>query len=88
MDQEDPTLLRLTDGETVIEDEMVRRLSDGDTALYRLTHRSSCTLEFPLPFGMLSVNYGTSPVTKPGDTQEITLMFEQSRHENSVVQME
>ena len=44
--------------------------------------RSSRALGFDLPWGLLTVEYGTSPVTAPGETQRLTISITECPHDN------
>ncbi len=70
-----PTLMRLTDGETVVDQELRDRLMDGSETARRVLSKSSMMLDFPLPWGVLSIEYGSGPITTPGQTQKLKLRF-------------
>ena len=70
-----PTLMRLTDGETVVDAELRKRLTDGSETAKRVLAKSSKALDFPLPYGTFTVEYGTGPVTAPGESQTLKLTF-------------
>lgn len=75
-DFENPTLMRLTDGETVIDDELRKLLADGCETARRVLGRSSRQLYFRLPYGRFTVEYEESPIMKPGDSQKLRLAFD------------
>ena len=70
-----PTLMRLTDGETVVDAELRERLADGTECAKRVLSKSSRALDFPLLWGTFTVEYGKGPVTAPGETQTLKLGF-------------
>lgn len=70
-----PALVRLTEGKTVIDEEVRRLLTDSTNAERELAGRSSRALKFDLPYGRLTVEYGKSPVTTPGERQKLRLSF-------------
>ena len=74
-DFENPTLMRLTDGETAVDGELQKRLADGGETAKRVLARSSGELSFPLPYGKFKVEYEKSPVMQPGESQKLRLTF-------------
>lgn len=87
-DQENHTLVRLTDGATVIDDEVRKRLYDGSDCVKRILSKSSKRLNIPLPYGMFSVEFEKSPVVAPGQTQKLMLKFSGCKHDNQVFSVE
>ena len=81
-DMDNPTLVRLTDGETAIGEDILSRLSDGSETARRVLSRSSRRLTQETPFGFFSVEYGSSPVTVPGETQTLTLAYFGAAHDD------
>ena len=81
-DMDNPSLVRLTDGETVIGEDILSRLSDGSETARRVLSRSSRRLTQETPFGFFSVEYGSSPVTVPGETQTLTLAYFGAAHDD------
>ncbi len=77
-ESENPTLLRLTDGETVIHPELLERLNDGSENRARVLARSSRRITYDLPFGRFAVEYEKGPTIHPGETQKLKLSFENS----------
>ncbi len=73
IDAINPCVIRLTEGETTISDESRARLSDGSDTVKRILSKSSMSLEIPLPYATLSLEFEKSPVVKPGETQKLTL---------------
>ena len=88
LDLVNPTVLRLTDGETVLDNELLERLGSGALLAEQSRKKSSRTMTIALSYGNLFITFEKSPVMAPGETQEITLAFAECRHENSVVQVE
>lgn len=70
-----PTLMRLTDGKTVVDPELLKRLADGSETAKRVLSRSSKRISFDLPYGRFSVEYEKSPLMTPGETQKLKLRF-------------
>ena len=87
-DMENPTIVRLTDDATVLDPEIVDRLADGAASMKRLLERSSSRLTIPLSYGVFAVDFAESPIMAPGETQELTVSFSESRHENCAFQVE
>ena len=79
---DNPTLVRLTNGETAIGEEIRSRLADGSETVRRVLSRSSRRLTQETPFGFFSVEYGSSPVTVPGETQTLTLAYFGAAHDD------
>lgn len=74
-ESENPTLLRLTDGETEIDSELPEKLSDSAETLARVLSKSSKCMEYALPYGKFSVEFEKGPVMSPGETQRLKLTF-------------
>ena len=83
-----PAVIRLTDGETYIEDAFRKQLDDPSECLARLSGRSSRRVTMPLPYGLFAAEYENSPIMKEGDTQKIILSFAECRHENASLKVE
>ena len=79
---ENPTLPHLSEGPTSISSDLRNRFADGTAVRERIWPRSSRALGFDLPWGRLTVEYGTSPVTIPGETQQIRLIIDDCPHNN------
>lgn len=77
-ESENPTLLRLTDGETVIDPELIERLNDGSENAVRVLARSSRRITEDLPYGTFAVEYENGPVMHPGESQKLKISFENS----------
>lgn len=82
---ENPALPRLSDSPTRIGDEFRSRLADGASVRERLRGYNSRALSFDLPWGKLTVGYGTSPVTVPGEIQRLRLSVTDCPHNNRLV---
>ena len=87
MDFVNPTLLRLTEGETVIGEEIRSRLSDGSETRQRVLTKSSKCLRIPLPCGIFLLEFEKSPVIVPGETQKLTLSLADCPYDNLVFEV-
>ena len=67
--------MRLTDGETVVDEALLTRLADGSETAKRVLSRSSKYLTFEFPFGFFGIDFEKSPVTVPGEAQKLTLEY-------------
>jgi hypothetical protein len=74
-DQANPTLLRLTSGETVFDLELLNQLADGKENQKRVLSRSLTAFETELPIGVLGVEFDRVPVLNPGEDIGIALSF-------------
>ncbi len=85
IERENPALPRLADGPTRIGDELRRRLGDGEWARQNICTRSSRAVGYDLPWGRLTLEYGSSPVTAPGEAQRLRLSVDGCPHSNRLV---
>lgn len=70
---ENPTLPGLTEGETVIAEELLSSCRDSRAGLKRLLLRDSRRMELNVSWGKVAVEYEHSPVMKPGTSQKLRL---------------
>ena len=82
VERENPTLPHLSADETRISETYRERFVEAGEAVERVLARSSRALGFDLPWGVLTIDYGTSPVTAPGETQKLTLTLTDCPHDN------
>ena len=86
-DAANPTLVRLTDGETTISTEHLERLDTGKKVETNVLSKSSRAMELPTPWGNLEIEFEKSPVVTPGETQQLTLRFRSGYYLNSILQV-
>ncbi len=84
IDAVNPAVLRLTDGETVIGDEIMSKLSQKEETEFRVLSRSSYEWEIPLPYGLLSLTFEKGPLMEPGETQKVTITLRDTQLANTV----
>ena len=83
-----PTLMRLTDGETVVDEALLARLADGSETVKRVLSKSSKYLTFEFPFGFFGIDFEKSPVIVPGESQELALEFFGGTHDDQTFSIE
>ena len=87
-DMENPTLLRMTDGPTKLESDIIEKLTDKfDTEKFVLS-RPSNQMDFDLSYGKFSIQYEPSPVTDPNSELKLKLTFGNERNFNCVLNLE
>lgn len=87
MDLVNPTLLRLTAGESRIGEEIRSRIADGSETVGRVLTKSSKCLQIPLACGTLLLEFEKSPVIVPGETQKLTLSLADCPYDNQVFEI-
>lgn len=87
-DLANPTLMRLTDGETVVDEALLARLADGSETVKRVLSKSSKYLTFEFPFGFFGIDFEKSPVIVPGESQELALEFFGGTHDDQTFSIE
>ena len=74
-DAENPTLMRLTDGPTVIDQLLTDKLADNFDTVKFILSRPSNQLQYDLPFGSVFVQFEPSPVAAPDSDVKLKLSF-------------
>lgn len=72
---ENPALVRLTDGVSIIDPTLREMLMNGSETAARVLSRSSKRLDYALPYGRFSVEFEKGPLMSPGESQKLTLTF-------------
>ena len=86
-DATNPSLVRLTDGETTISAEHLERLTDGKKVELNVLSKSSRAMDIETPWGILEIEFEKSPVVAPGESQQLTLRFKAGYFLNSMLQV-
>ena len=84
-DMSNPTLVRLTNSKTCVEDKIFEKLYDGEETAKRVLSKSSMAISYATAFGRFTVEFEKSPVVFAGETQKLTLSFENSYTDSSFV---
>ena len=74
-DAENPTLMRLTDGPTVIDQALIDKLADNFDTVKFVLSRPSNQMQYDLPFGSLFIQYEPSPVVLPNSDIKLKISF-------------
>ena len=86
-DATNPSLVRLTDGETTISAEHLEHLASGDLVKQNVLSKSSRAMEIETPWGILEIEFEKSPIVAPGESQCLTLRFKAGYFLNSMLQV-
>ena len=79
-DAENPTLMRLTDGPTVVDQMLLDKLADNFDTVKFVLSRPSNQMQYDLPFGTLCIQYEPSPEVSPNSDIKLRISFGSRRN--------